>query len=302
MEVAKGSHCHVPECQQFDFLPFQCEDCGFEFCVDHRSQASHNCTSIKPEHTNVIPTCPVCNKYVEIRAGESPDVKVDMHIQSGCKQYILNTAKAKPACTYPKCKSLTAPIVCKECHQKFCAAHRLPSDHGCDEQSDSQENHKKSLMEKFGIHRPKIMGGKNKDKDNNNLKPSKAIKKKKKIDVNKERRRMLHVAQGNNNIEPEDRFYVEVHFNRDTLKKRPIVMFFNKNKTVGRILDEICDARKIKNKNHMPNEKKLVIQCVRTGGLLPFDMPLHLMEPQVMSGDLLFMRYEDDPEDVQLST
>ena len=96
-----------------------------------------------------------------------------MHIQSGCKQYILNTAKAKPACTHPKCKSLTAPIVCKECHQKFCAAlsanlyfyflfrnsailqnengwykknktknkmnsHRLPSDHGCDEQSDSQ--------------------------------------------------------------------------------------------------------------------------------------------------------------------
>jgi len=119
--------------------------------------------------------------------------------------------------------------------------------------------------------------------------------KKKKVDPAKARIRMKQVAVGNKNIESKDRFYVEVQFSK-SLKKKALTMFFNRKKTVGRILDEICDERNIKNKNHIASARQLVLVCVRTGGELPSDVQLHLMEPQFMSGDTVVLRYEDEVE------
>jgi len=104
---------------------------------------------------------------------------------------------------------------------------------------------------------------------------------------------MKTVAKGNKNIESNDRFYLEINFSK-TLKKKPMTMFFNKRKTVGRILDEICDERNIKNKNHIASARQLVVECVRTGGVLPCDIALHLMQPEFQSGDTILIRYGDE--------
>ena len=104
---------------------------------------------------------------------------------------------------------------------------------------------------------------------------------------------MKQVAIGNKNIQSKDRFYVEVQFSK-SLKKKALTMYFNKKKTVGRILDEICDERSIKNKNHIASARQLALVCVRTGGELPSDVQLHLMEPQFMSGDTVLLKYEDE--------
>lgn len=119
---------------------------------------------------------------------------------------------------------------------------------------------------------------------------------KKKLDPHKQIIRMKQIAIGNNNIESKDRFYMEIKFS-DELKKKKIksvTMFFNKNKTIGRILDEICDEKKIKNKNHLPNSRKIVVFCERTKGILPTDITLNLMEPQFLSGDTIKIKYEDE--------
>lgn len=105
--------------------------------------------------------------------------------------------------------------------------------------------------------------------------------------------RMKHIAKGNKNIESKDRFYLEITFSK-SLKKKALTMFFNKSKTVGRILDEICDERNIKNKNHIASARQLVIICVRTGGQLPSDIELHLMHPEFQSGDTILIQYEDE--------
>ncbi|CAN6602911.1 CDC48-associated ubiquitin-like/zinc finger protein 1 [Trichomonascus vanleenenianus] len=36
-----GSHCHL--CNNIDFLPFTCDECGFNFCQTHRVPESHGC-------------------------------------------------------------------------------------------------------------------------------------------------------------------------------------------------------------------------------------------------------------------
>ena len=118
----------------------------------------------------------------------------------------------------------------------------------------------------------------------------------KKLDPFKQIMRMKSVAIGNNNIDIKDRFYMEILFS-DKLKNKKlksITMFFNKNKTVGRILDEICDKKKIRNNNHLPNKRKIVVYCKRTNGILPNDIKLELMEPEFMSGDTIIIKYEDE--------
>jgi len=244
-----------------------------------------------PEMNNVLPICPICQKYVLIKSGESVDRKVSQHIESGCKQYVVDPKKEKiKACSFAKCKSLTAPCECNLCHKFFCAQHRLADDHLCPKGSTGQKKpNQKRGGTLFNPFRAKM------NDDNNNNKKKSSGKKKKKMDPAKARIRMKQVAVGNKNILSKDRFYVEVQFSK-SLKKKPVTMFFNKKKTVGRILDEICDERNIKNKNHIASARQLVLVCVRTGGELPSDIHLYLMEPQFMSGDTVLLKYEDEIE------
>ena len=133
----------------------------------------------------------------------------------------------------------------------------------------------------------------NQQKDDKKNKKKKNKKKNNKWDPAKARMRMRGIAKGNKNIEMGDRFYVEINFSK-TLNKKALTMFFNKSKTIGRILDEICDERNIKNKNHIASARQLVIVCVRTNGILPSDIKLHLMEPEFQSGDTILLKYEDE--------
>ena len=169
--------------------------------------------------------------------------------------------------------------------------HRLADDHLCPKGSTGQ---KKPNQKRGGTLFNPFRAKMNDDNNNNNKKKSSG-KKKKKMDPAKARIRMKQVAVGNKNILSKDRFYVEVQFSK-SLKKKPVTMFFNKKKTVGRILDEICDERNIKNKNHIASARQLVLVCVRTGGELPSDIHLYLMEPQFMSGDTVLLKYEDEIE------
>lgn len=115
-----------------DFLPFSCEGCSKVFCLEHRSQDAHKCTAARVVDQNIIPLCPVCGKHVKLASGESPDLKVSAHIESGCTLHVIDLSKkAKSACSYSKCKSVRAPIKCKACHKMYCAEHRFASDHKC---------------------------------------------------------------------------------------------------------------------------------------------------------------------------
>lgn len=290
MDVLKGKHCSFDECKQFDFLPFECEACHKTYCLQHRLQKDHKCTEQYNDKLNVIPKCPICNQFIDLNINDDINLQVNRHIDSQCKDFVLVENK-KPACGYSKCKAMKAPIECKECHKFFCPQHRFPSDHECtafDENASKSNNFNskgKELLASFGIVKPNISKPTNLSNNYNNNNYN--------VDMSKERLRMKNVASGNKNVPVQDRFYVHVLFSK-AINKKEITMFFNKNKTVGRILDEICDERRIKNENHMPNANKLVIECVRTKGTLPFDVSLDLLQPEFMSGDTILIKYENE--------
>ena len=124
-------HCHLKSCQKIDFCPFQCELCKFSFCTNHRTYASHQCSSISELKDKKAVECPICSTVVTVLPNENADNKVWAHINDNC-----GASKAKEmqsrTCSYSKCNKIEKhPIRCDRCSALFCIAHRLSFDHGC---------------------------------------------------------------------------------------------------------------------------------------------------------------------------
>jgi len=139
-----GHHCALEECKQLDFLPFECDACHEKFCLDHRSYSEHKCTSKKPVEAVKAFLCPLCSLPMSIRPGENPNIKVEQHIASGCK----NLAAYKTnKCSHPRCKEKDfTPILCKYCHKNHCLRHRFEEDHACKEYELFKQRTKEQIM------------------------------------------------------------------------------------------------------------------------------------------------------------
>eukprot|EP00494_Astrolonche_serrata_P005803 UN05820 len=108
------------------------------------------------------------------------------------------------------------------------------------------------------------------------------------------RMRLKGIAKGNKDLEMEDRFYVEINFSKQLEQSEPLSMYFKRTKNAGFLIDKICKERSIKCKNHIPGERKLVLVCARMNFVIPFDIPLKLLEPNLLSGDTIILQYEDE--------
>jgi len=109
-----GKHCAMPSCKQLDFLPFKCDACGKEFCLEHRTYEAHTCPIYRDP--NVVDTCEVCE--LRINHGEK-------HICPGKK-------KKTNRCNKQGCKKVELiPIFCSKCKKQFCIQHRNELDHEC---------------------------------------------------------------------------------------------------------------------------------------------------------------------------
>ena len=97
-EFDVGSHCHLANCKQLDFLPFLCDGCSFVFCLQHREKSSHHCSSL--------------NKSI--------------------KDSSLSTSMITYSCSVSDCNSTElVSVICSLCEEQFCLNHRLPEDHNC---------------------------------------------------------------------------------------------------------------------------------------------------------------------------
>jgi len=128
-----GKHCSEETCKQLDFLPFKCDDCARQFCVDHFEPTKHNCKNVV-EKDSRLPQCPLCMQYLSkgVR-GVDDNAQVERHIQSNCKLHLLTNSKPKKnKCATSKCKQRSLiPFTCGSCYQQFCVRHRHPGDHAC---------------------------------------------------------------------------------------------------------------------------------------------------------------------------
>eukprot|EP00455_Lapot_gusevi_P051422 TRINITY_DN765_c0_g1_i2.p1 TRINITY_DN765_c0_g1~~TRINITY_DN765_c0_g1_i2.p1 ORF type:complete len:196 (-),score=2.44 TRINITY_DN765_c0_g1_i2:206-793(-) len=133
MIVGLGKHCSYSTCKQLDFLPYVCDFCSHTYCLEHRSERSHECVGCRPQAVTV--ECPQCQRILPVQSSSSvlaADEVIARHMQEGCQplQRIKNSC-----CSLPKCKSRSlVPFTCADCHNNFCLKHRHASDHKCQQQ------------------------------------------------------------------------------------------------------------------------------------------------------------------------
>ncbi|KAB8110349.1 hypothetical protein EE612_047515 [Oryza sativa] len=128
-----GAQCDREDCNQLDFLPFDCDGCGKTFCAEHRTYRDHGCARAADQGRTVV-VCEACGDAIERRAGDGggDDAAVlEAHARS---RRCDPARKRKPRCPVPRCKG-DAHVLQHErvqgCGQKVCLKHRFPDRHAC---------------------------------------------------------------------------------------------------------------------------------------------------------------------------
>ncbi|EER03372.1 AN1-type zinc finger protein 2B, putative [Perkinsus marinus ATCC 50983] len=133
-----GAHCAEPYCHQQDFLPFECDRCHKEFCLDHRTYEAHNCPYLDSASYNKqqVIICPLCRSSVHLLPGETENAAFERHSNSSaCKPEDYSKPRLQK-CPVEGCRERLTEVnsyQCPECHVKVCLKHRYEDVHPCKE-------------------------------------------------------------------------------------------------------------------------------------------------------------------------
>ncbi|GAM88356.1 hypothetical protein ANO11243_063890 [Dothideomycetidae sp. 11243] len=258
-----GAHCQMPFCRQLDFLPFRCESCHGKYCLDHRTETSHSCTKAGAwsQRRAQLNASPVSADY-----RPSPKPSVLTHEQQ---------------CSETNCKTLIdTPLVtgvhCQTCNRRYCLKHRFREDHDCKNlkplgarpQLDAQKEKGIAALEKlraWGAAKASSMSMPQ-------LKPRPAATQLKAINE------LKRAAKGDDKIPLEKRIFVHVEAEKQTLssKLQSGKFFYNKEWSVGRILDMAAKSLQVQNLNNRGGgeEEKLRVFHVEGGRVLEYSEKL----------------------------
>ncbi len=257
-----GKHCQMEYCNQLDFLPFFCQSCNRTFCLDHRSESSHQCTK------------------AGAWAARRRQALLAKH-SAGEGKTMRDAVSQKP-CADPKCKttigtSLSTGVHCSTCNRDYCLKHRLREDHDCanlipigarpSTGFDGATERAKSALEKL-----KLWGAAKKEQATRALpkaKPSSAAQRM--VAVNN----LKKTAKVDEKLATEKRIYLYVEAEAATAKaKFPKGQFFySKDWVIGRLLDAAAKSLQVSNINNQSTDEKdkLRVFHVEGGRLLEFN-------------------------------
>merc|ERR1711998_91100 len=133
-----GRHCQHEGCNCFDYLPTECSGCGKYCCGAHADCEAHGCERQAIVGDKRATTCMLCNQAIHVDAskGESADLAMDRHIESGCKSHLAEKVREHRInmnrCCKKGCKeSPLVPFKCGDCGKNFCIKHRFTDKHKC---------------------------------------------------------------------------------------------------------------------------------------------------------------------------
>ena len=234
-----------------------------KFCLDHRSETAHSCT--QP------------GAWARKRAQEQRDT-ISASYKPSPKPTVLTHEQQ---CSDPSCKTLIdTPLVtgvhCPNCNRRYCLKHRFREEHACDKLTplgaragQTQRDKGLAALEKlraWGVAKKNgvsIPQSKSKTDAAARLKATNDLKK---------------TAKGDDKIPQDKRVYVRVEAEKSTLSaKLPNGSFFyNKEWSVGRVLDLAAKSLQVENLNNRGGgeEDKLRVFHVEGGRLLEFSEKL----------------------------
>lgn len=253
-----GSHCQYTYCNQLDFLPFRCESCKGTFCLDHRTENSHKCAR--------------AGEWAEARR-KAAALNPTSNTSTSGKPTILSAIQ----CSDPSCKAYintlnSVAVACPTCNRQYCLKHRLKEDHSCSTliplgarqlSGPTQADKAKAALAKL-----RIWGKGKKAAVLPKPKPSTAASRA--IALNTLKR----TAKGDAKVPVEKRIYlyVEAEANTTTSKLPKGEYWYNKEWSVGRMLDAAARNLQVENlNNHGGGEEEILrVFHVEAGRLLGF--------------------------------
>lgn len=259
-----GKHCQLEYCNQLDFLPFLCQSCHKTFCLDHRSESSHNCACAGAwaERRRLA-------QLARPSAGEGKRMR-ELVSQKPC---------ADDACKTIIGTSLVPGVHCPSCNRDYCLKHRLAEDHDCKSKvpigaraasaatAAAMQASAKSALERF-----KLWGKAKREEAARSLpKPKPSTAAQRVIAVNT----LKKTAKGDDKIPPEKRIYLYVEAESETAKAKipKGEFFYNKEWVVGRVLDAAARSLQVQNINNQSSkeEDRLRVFHVEGGRMLEFN-------------------------------
>jgi len=154
IHVQDGSKCQHPHCFILDFLPFRCNGCHGQYCVDHADAKEHQCSGPSRPDKKVI-ECPKCDNSVQFYVTEEneeereSDRALRIHWRDECMGKLNGNTSNKPKiCPVEGCREILGPstrVKCSKCENEHCLRHRYSNTHRCvkakpPKKSDSMHN------------------------------------------------------------------------------------------------------------------------------------------------------------------
>lgn len=255
-----GKHCQYTYCNQLDFLPFRCESCKGTYCLDHRTETTHQ--------------CPHAGEWAAARR-KAAALTSTTNASSPGKPTLLSASQ----CSHPSCKSYintltSVGVGCPTCNRQYCLKHRLKEDHSCStlvpigarqSQSSGPTQAEKA---KAALGRLRLWGKQKQAAVLPKPKPSTAASRVLAVNT------LKRTAKGDAKMPIEKRIYlyVEAEANTTTSKLPKGEFWYNKDWSVGRMLDAAAKNLQVENvNNHGGGEEEMLrVFLVEAGRLLQF--------------------------------
>ena len=283
-----GKHCELEYCGRLDFLPRFCLSCKKYvhiatyvdtttnsyryYCVNHSSETAHKCAD----------------------AGRAAREARENEQKSNNSNPVSPALPGKPnsptlsQCSKPTCKTLMDTTRheashCARCNRNYCLSHRHEEQHDCStltpigarpatvqQRTQTALSKLKLWAENKRAEDAKRRGAPKKTGFFSGLGASKSAA----VSAQTELNTLKRLAKGDAKVAPEKRIYLYVEASSETTNARyPTGKFFyNKDISVGRVLDMAAKALMVENVNNRSEreEDKLRVFHVEAGRLLKF--------------------------------
>lgn len=278
-----GSHCQFTYCNQLDFLPFVCPSCRQTFCLDHRTESSHECTSAGAWAER--------KRQAELsRVAIGGDRPVQDRIsQKGC---------AADSCKTIIATSLVPAVHCARCNRDYCLKHRLEDEHDCKNKAPIGARPSHLDGAKSAFERLRLWGNAKKDAAAARVlpKPKPSTAAQRMVVVNT----IKKTAKGDEKLPPQKRVYLVVEAEgKAAWGENPKGCFFyNQDWVVGRVMDAAAKSLGVDNLNNQSTDTKDKLKVFHVEGGRVLDFKEKIGTAVVSGNTLVLLRGMGDAEDL----
>eukprot|EP00163_Fabomonas_tropica_P002507 TRINITY_DN1191_c0_g1_i1.p1 TRINITY_DN1191_c0_g1~~TRINITY_DN1191_c0_g1_i1.p1 ORF type:complete len:387 (+),score=79.50 TRINITY_DN1191_c0_g1_i1:1130-2290(+) len=274
--------CAVPGCKKKEMVPVTCAHCHLNYCLTHRQTLDHNCEQIKKNHQ-------AQREAKQRQAGRVAVVQARTAARDAQRQEREDSGlgpNGKPVTEAQRRRREQLEAIRKRMKESNNAnknrGHSAASPIVIDDA-------KPTPLDIEAVITPITATTTTSTTTTTTTTTTTMTSTERRVRLMKVKRN----AQGSKRIPANKRFYLRVLYRRGT-ETRAQDMFFDKEWTIGRVLDVAAESSGLENMNNNPKQPKLSIYTVQHWAPLPTDVPLSLLtSADFQQGDSVVLEYDN---------